>query len=71
MNEQLLRIRINGEEKSVRSETTIAELLKNLNLQPKFLAVEINQNVVSRADHTSVVIQDGDNIEIVTLVGGG
>jgi thiamine biosynthesis protein ThiS len=66
-----LDIWINGEPKQVAPGTTIAALLQGLQMQPRFLAVERNQAVVPRAEHDRCVLQAGDRLEIVTLVGGG
>ena len=65
------RITVNDREQAVRAETNVAELLELLQLQPKFLAVELNRRVVARADHRATVLAPGDRVEIVTLVGGG
>ena len=65
------RITVNDREQAVRAETNVAELLELLQLQPKFLAVELNRRVVARADHRATVLSPGDRVEIVTLVGGG
>ena len=51
--------------------TTIAALLRQLELEPRYLAVEVNFKLISRTEHNGHVLQDGDRLEIVTLVGGG
>jgi sulfur carrier protein len=71
MNLQHARILVNDRERSVLEGTSIAALLGELGLQPKFLAVELNRRVVPRAEHPTTVLVDGDRIEVVTLVGGG
>lgn len=71
MDQTLTRITVNDRERTARTGMSIAELLQELGLQPKFLAVELNCRVVSRADHQTTVLSDGDRVEIVTLVGGG
>ena len=65
------RITVNDREQIVPEGTTIATLLERLGLQTKFHAVEWNGRVVRRADHQTVVLSAGDQVEIVTLVGGG
>jgi thiazole synthase len=64
-------ITINGESKSFPEPITIAELLSQLGKDAKRLAVEVNRDVVARADHAARVLKDGDTVEIATLVGGG
>ena len=49
----------------------MAELLAQLSLKPRFVAVERNLQIVPRAEHDECVLQPGDQLEIVTLVGGG
>jgi thiamine biosynthesis protein ThiS len=71
MEQTPARIIVNDRERTVQPGTSIAGLLQELGLQPKFLAVERNRLVVPRADHQATVLSDGDRIEIVTLVGGG
>jgi thiamine biosynthesis protein ThiS len=65
------RIIVNDRERTVQPGTSVAGLLQELGLPSKFLAVELNRRVVPRADHQTVVLSDGDRIEVVTLVGGG
>lgn len=67
----MLSILVNGEHQSVAPDITIAELLASLKMNPRFLAVELNRRVVPRAEHSQTRISANDQIEIVTLVGGG
>jgi len=46
-------------------------LLSELQLTPKLVAVEVNREVVSRRLHETHVLCAGDEVEVVTLVGGG
>ena len=66
-----MKLLINGEEKNVGNVSTVAELLKFLNLEKAFVAVEVNRQLVPKAQHLDFVLRDGDILEIVTLVGGG
>ncbi|MEZ6065200.1 MAG: sulfur carrier protein ThiS [Planctomycetaceae bacterium] len=66
-----ITIHVNGEQRSIQATTTLAELLESLKLNPKFLAVECNLAVVPRTTHAQHRLNDGDVLEIVTLVGGG
>ncbi len=49
----------------------MAILLEQLKMEPKYLAVERNLELVPRAEHGGCVLAEGDRLEIVTLVGGG
>lgn len=64
-------ITVNGEHRRVREGITIAELAQELGLDPARVAVERNLEIVPRSTHGEVRIEDGDDIEIVTFVGGG
>lgn len=66
-----MEILVNGEPRQVEVGCTVARLLEELKLQPRYLAVERNQELVPRATHAACVLQAGDSVEIVTLVGGG
>ena len=70
-SERFVQIRVNGEPRQIEAGTTIARLLAELQMQPKFLAVERNFELVPRVRHAECVLCDGDDLEIVTLVGGG
>ncbi|MCH9654040.1 MAG: sulfur carrier protein ThiS [Gimesia sp.] len=66
-----MQIQVNGETQEVPEEFTVSELLSQLGLQPKYLAVERNLILIPREEHASCTLQEGDRLEIVTLVGGG
>ncbi len=66
-----ITIQVNAESKTVQSGETIAGLLKELGKNPQYLAVEQNRLLIRRAEHAQTILQAGDIIEIVTLVGGG
>lgn len=66
-----VEIVLNGELRQIPAELRVSGLLVELNLQPKYLAVELNEKVLPRSQFDSVRLQSGDRVEIVTLVGGG
>ena len=63
-------VKVNGEEKEIAGRT-VADFLKETTYDLKFIAVEINETIVPKAEYDSKVIEDGDKIEIVSFVGGG
>jgi sulfur carrier protein len=67
----LVKIVMNGEPREVEAGMTVARLIAALQMQPKYLAVERNFELVPRAEHAGCVLHEGDQLEIVTLVGGG
>lgn len=66
-----MRIFCNGQPREVAAETTIAGLIRELDLQPRYLAVEVNLTLIPRERHEEYVLQPEDRLEVVTLVGGG
>ena len=62
---------MNGEAREIEAGTTVARLIEALQMQPRYLAVERNFALVPRTRHAECVLQEGDKLEIVTLVGGG
>jgi thiamine biosynthesis protein ThiS len=69
--EPTLSIRVNGQHRRVRSGISIADLALELGLEPTRVAVERNLEVVPRSTLGTVQVEDGDDFEIVTFVGGG
>lgn len=61
----------NGEPRETVSGMTLATLLDDLGIVDGHLAVEVNLEVVPRAEHPDFVLHDGDRLEVVKLVGGG
>jgi sulfur carrier protein len=66
-----MQILFNGEDREIEHGTTIAGLLEQAELQPRYVAVEVNRELIPRDRHAQHVIQPGDQLEVVTLVGGG
>lgn len=61
---------INGEEKDVAGKN-ISEYLATANFNMARIVVERNGEIVPKADYDSTVLADGDEIEVVSFVGGG
>ncbi len=66
-----MNITLNGQPKTFTDSATVAQLLADLELEPIRVAVEINESLIPRTTFTDTLINDGDQIEIVTFVGGG
>jgi thiazole synthase len=64
-------IRVNGEHRRVTAGLTLAQLAADLGLVPEKVAVERNLEVVPRSTLGQVMVEDGDELEIVHFVGGG
>ncbi|MES1205242.1 MAG: sulfur carrier protein ThiS [Pseudomonadota bacterium] len=65
------RITVNGEARTVPSETTVAALVAAMGIDPARVAIERNENVVPRATWGEARVLDGDRLEIVAFIGGG
>ncbi|MEQ9453391.1 MAG: sulfur carrier protein ThiS [Phycisphaeraceae bacterium] len=65
-----MQIVLNGEKHETEA-VTVAALLSELGLEGQPAAVERNAEVVKRKEHEATRLTDGDQIEVVTLVGGG
>jgi len=66
-----MTIQVNGKPHEVASGTSVANLLEELGVKQPHVAVELNLEVVPRAAHVATTLQEGDRLEVVTLVGGG
>jgi sulfur carrier protein len=67
----MVEIMVNGGPRQVPEGTTIAALLAELGLEPRQVAVEVNLELAPRGRHAERVLNAGDRLEVVTLVGGG
>ena len=66
-----LRILVNGEPQEVEENISLPALVAALKLKAEQIAIELNHNVVRRAQWDNTLLQADDNVEIVHFVGGG
>lgn len=66
-----MTIIVNGEQRPIEQGTTVAQLVRELGLDGKPCAAEVNRELVPKREHASRTLADGDRVELVTLVGGG
>ena len=66
-----MKVFINGESKILSGTPSLAQLITQLELPAARIAVELNREVVRRADWSSTMLKEDDRIEIVHFVGGG
>ena len=69
-----MKIKVNGEEKNIELDQENALLSKVLNLmgyKPNTIVVELNNLIINSLNWEKVKLKDGDNLEIVSIVGGG
>lgn len=66
-----MQIKVNGENMSFEKPLTITGLTELLNYDIRLIAVEHNGAIPSKDEYGSIVLNDGDTVEIVTFMGGG
>ncbi len=66
-----MRIVLNGEPLDLAENSTVAELLQQLELHNRRVAVELNHDIVVRSEHANTRLQAGDRVEVVHAIGGG
>jgi sulfur carrier protein len=66
-----ITLQVNGESRTCSPQTQLPQLLEQLGLNPRLVAVEYNGEILHRQFWSETQMQEGDRIEIVTIVGGG
>ncbi|MBI5049002.1 MAG: sulfur carrier protein ThiS [Deltaproteobacteria bacterium] len=66
-----VKIMLNGKTKDVSEDTTVLGLLNELDIKLQGIAVELNFGIVSRSKYGETILENGDKVEIVRMVGGG
>jgi thiamine biosynthesis protein ThiS len=67
----VLQLTVNGESRSIADGARVTDLVTDLKLDGRKIAVERNLEIVPRSQYADTALQDGDRIEIVAFVGGG
>ena len=65
-----MQITLNGEARNIRA-ATVAELLREIGLDTRKVAVERNEEIVPRSTYAAAALAPGDQLEIVHFIGGG
>jgi sulfur carrier protein len=68
---QSIELQVNGESCTCSPQTTLPQLLVQMGLNPRLLAVEYNGEILHRQFWEETEIRADDRLEIVTIVGGG
>lgn len=66
-----MHIILNGTEKNFQERISVANLLRELGLDERKIAVERNREIVPKTEFSSITLCEGDKIEIVHFIGGG
>jgi len=69
-----MKIKVNGEEKKIELEqenVLLSKALDSMGYKPNTIVVELNNLIINSIKWEKVKLKDGDNLEIVSIVGGG
>ena len=66
-----MKIIVNGEEKNLDHPMTVSQLLADMGVADKRVAVEVNLEIVPRSEHNQFQLNNADRVEVVQAIGGG
>ena len=66
-----IKIKINGKINKIDDKTKLSDLIKNLKVPLKKVAIELNREIVDKKNLNKINLKDNDKIEIVHFIGGG
>ena len=66
-----MHIFVNGDRRSVSDSLSLIQFIEQLGMKGDRVAVELNREIVPRAEWSAIELHDGDRLEIVHFVGGG
>ena len=66
-----IKIKVNGKVKSILDNYKMSDLVKNLKIPIKKVAIELNQEIVDKKNINKINLKNNDKIEIVHFIGGG
>ena len=66
-----IKIKVNGKFKTVLNNSKLSDLLKNLKIPIKKVAIELNQEIIDKRRTSIIKLKKDDKIEIVHFIGGG
>jgi len=66
-----IKIKVNGKVKSINDNFKISDLLNNLKIPMKKVAIELNQEIIDKKNINKICLKKNDKIEIVHFIGGG
>lgn len=66
-----MTVTVNGEQREIKEQSTLLDLLTALELDPRSVVVELNREIVRRPALGDTALKDGDLVELVHFVGGG
>jgi thiamine biosynthesis protein ThiS len=67
----VIKLRINGRDLELAGPTRLGDYLASLGVDPRAVAVELNERILERSELAGTTLAEGDVVEIVRMVGGG
>jgi len=71
MSSETITLTVNGDSITCSPQTPVAEVITQLDYNPRLIAVEYNGEILHRQHWPNTLVKEGDQLEIVTIVGGG
>jgi sulfur carrier protein len=68
---QKITIKLNGDAYVIEGDARLTTLIGALKMKPTRIAVELNREVVAKADYAGITLREGDELELINFVGGG
>lgn len=66
-----MQVQVNGDAMELPEEATVAVVIERMALAGKRFAVEVNEDIVPRSQHSVFSLSEGDKVEVVHAIGGG
>jgi thiamine biosynthesis protein ThiS len=66
-----IKIKVNGKIKSIPNNYKVSNLLRDINISLKKVAIELNQEIIDKKKIDKIILKKNDKIEIVHFIGGG
>ena len=66
-----MKIQLNGKEKQIKPQTNLQQLIDDEGMAGQRLAAEVNQEIITKSEHATFMLNEGDIVEIVHAIGGG
>lgn len=66
-----MKLTLNGQPFELDEDATLQAIISALELQGKRYAIEVNESIIPRSEHSNYPLNPGDNVEVVQAIGGG
>ena len=64
-------ITLNGQPFELQNGATLVDVIRALDLEGKRYAIEVNEEIIPRSEHSDYLVKPGDDVEVVQAIGGG